>query len=384
MSLRLSGSLSVMVLLVGCAVGGADESLGSTRVPRDADDDAGDDNADDDDADDDDADDAVGPDDDAADAAGEGDDDRRGPPWPIILVHGFSGWMDIGGVDYFYEVKDDLRAAGADVTAPNLPPYNSSADRAVALAGVVDEVLARTQAQKVHLIAHSQGGIDSRVLITDLGYADRVASVVTISTPHRGTLIADVASAAPDGVLNPAGRLLGWLLGTLEGDAPTESTWLADEDVDAAPDPRMADAITTLSTATRTAFNETHPDPPGVAIFSVAGVTNLRSLAHPACDEAVWERSDRIDVVDALLTGSGVLLSGSDGGAPWSPTPNDGLVTVASSRWGTFLGCIPADHFDEIGQILDDGNLVSGFDHRRFYLRLLEQVRQVEHAAATQ
>jgi hypothetical protein len=26
-------------------------------------------------------------------------------------------------------------------------------------------------------------------------------------------------------------------------------------------------------------------------------------------------------------------------------------VTVQSARWGTFIGCVPADHFDEVGQI---------------------------------
>lgn len=304
-----------------------------------------------------------------------------GPPWPIILVHGFSGWMDFGSVEYFYNVPDDLRAAGADVTAPNLPPYDGSDERARVLARVVDDVLARTNAQKVHLIAHSQGGVDSRVLITDLGYADRVASLTTISTPHRGTRVADLAGSAPDGLLNPAGQLLGWLVGSLEGEPPSEASWLADEGVRAAYDPNLAAAITSLSTTTMAAFNESHPDPEGVPIFSVAGVTNLLSLDRPECDGGLWERSDRVDVVDVFFAAAGLYLSNTDGGGLLDPTPNDGLVTVASARWGTFLGCIPADHPDEIGHILDDGNLVSGFDHRRFYLRLLEHVRSVERDA---
>jgi triacylglycerol lipase len=305
-----------------------------------------------------------------------------GPPWPVILVHGFSGWMDFGSVEYFYNVADDLRAAGADVTVPNLPPYDSSEERARVLGRVVDDVVMRTNAQKVHLIAHSQGGIDSRVLLTDLGYADRIASLTTISTPHRGTRIADLAGSAPDGLLNPAGQLLGWLVGSLEGEPPSEAAWLADESVQAAYDPDLAAAITSLSTTTMATFNENHPDPEGVPVFSVAGVTNLLSLAHPECDGGQWERSDRVDVVDAFFAASGLYLSSTDGGDLFDPTPNDGLVTVAAARRGTFLGCIPADHADEIGHILDGGNLVSGFDHRRFYLRLLEHVRSVERDLA--
>jgi len=303
-----------------------------------------------------------------------------GAPYPVILVHGFSGWMDFSGIEYFYNVPGDLRAAGADVTAPNLPPYNGSAERAEVLALVVDDVLARTNKRKVHLIAHSQGGVDSRLLITELGYASKVASLVTISTPHRGTRVADLARAAPRGVLNPAGQLLGWLLGALEGEPPSEASWLADEGIADAYDPDLDAAIQMLSTENMAAFNEAHPDPEGVPIFSVAGVSNLVSLDQPECHGGLWENSNRVDVVDIFFAGAGLYLNYTDGGGLFSPTPNDGLVTAASARWGTFLGCVPADHPDEIGHILDNGNLVSGFDHRRFYLRLLSLVREVEAA----
>ena len=314
------------------------------------------------------------------------DDDTPAPlgaPYPIILVHGFSGWMDFAGVAYFHNVADDLRAAGADVTVPNLPPYDGSEQRARVLARVVDDVVLRTNKRKVHLIAHSQGGVDSRLLITDLGYADRVASLVTISTPHRGTRVAELAASAPDGLLNPAGQLLGWLVGTLEGEPPSDAAWMADESVQAAYDPNLAAAVDTLQPSTMAVFNETHPDPVGVPIFSVAGVTNLLSLDQPECEGGLWPRSDRVDVVDAFFAAAGLYLSNTDGGWVFNPTPNDGLVTVSSARWGTFLGCIPADHPDEIGHILDSGNLVSGFDHRRLYLDLLSNARAVEALEAS-
>ena len=303
-----------------------------------------------------------------------------GPPYPVIFVHGFSGWDDVlGGVGYFYGVVDDYRAVGVDVTAPALPPYNGSDARAAVLARVVDDALARTHRRKVHLIAHSQGGVDSRVLLTDLGYADRVASLTTISTPHRGTAVADVAEVAPNGALNPAGQLLAWLLGALGNDPPDEAAWLAGTDVDATYDPDLAAAVDALRPTTMESFNVAHPDPPGVRIFSVAGVSNLLSTDQPECNDGVWGRSDDRDVVDPFFAASGAFLSNTDGGNPLDPTPNDGLVTVASARWGLFLGCIPADHADEIGQVADGGPaLVSGFDHHAFYARLLDQIRDLE------
>ena len=56
-------------------------------------------------------------------------------------------------------------------------------------------------------------------------------------------------------------------------------------------------------------------------------------------------------------------------GAGLTPKPvHDGLVPVASARHGTFLGCIPADHMDEVNQLAGDspgpGN---PFDAVQFY-----------------
>ena len=55
----------------------------------------------------------------------------------------------------------------------------------------VEEALTQTGAPKVHIIAHSMGGLDARHMIVDLGMADKVASLTTIGTPHRGTILAD-------------------------------------------------------------------------------------------------------------------------------------------------------------------------------------------------
>lgn len=322
---------------------------------------------------------AAGPIDGTALTEVRGEQAPFGPPYPIILVHGFSGWNDVGAVGYFYLVVADLSAAGADVTSPALPPYDASLDRAVVLARVIDEVLGRTHKRKVHLIAHSQGGIDSRMLITDLGYSDRVASLTTISTPHRGTALADLADYAPGSGINAAGQLLGWLLGALEGEPPGEAAWLADDSIAGAFDPDLSASITSMQPATMALFNAAHPDPIGVPIFSIGGVSNLHTLDDPACNDGLWQHSTNVDAVDVFFAGGGAYLSYTEGGTLLSPTANDGLVTLSSARWGVWLGCIPADHIDEIGQIADDGpGFISGWDHRLFYLDLLQHVRRVE------
>ncbi len=47
--------------------------------------------------------------------------------------------------------------------------------------------------------------------------------------------------------------------------------------------------------------------------------------------------------------------------------------------WGEFLGCVPADHLDEVGQIADfTRGLISGFSHREMYEELHAFARSVE------
>lgn len=306
--------------------------------------------------------------------------ERLGPPYPIILVHGFSGFSDAGPVAYFFEVKDDLEALGNDVSAPALPPFNASDERARVLATVVDEVLARTHKAKVHIIAHSQGGIDARILLGGMGYGPFIASVTTISTPHHGTAVADLAASAPEGVLNPAGSFLAWLLGAAEGEPPDAAAW-ADGATSDAWTPALAAAIAALTPADAAALLSRNPMPPGVPFFTVAGVTNLRSLDNVDCAAGLWPRLDRVDDVDPFLVPSGAYLSLSDGGDLATPTANDGLVTVRSARApeSTFLGCVPADHADEIGQFGDFGSgLISGWDHRQLYRSIVAHIRSVE------
>ena len=44
---------------------------------------------------------------------------------------------------------------------------------------------------RVVIVAHSMGGLDARHMITHLGMETRVAALVTLSTPHRGSPYAD-------------------------------------------------------------------------------------------------------------------------------------------------------------------------------------------------
>lgn len=294
---------------------------------------------------------------DASDAAAPDASTRRGPPYPVVFHHGFAGFRDIGPINYYFNVARDLRARGERVYEAEVTPFDSPATRAMQLSRYVDRVLEESNSQKVILIAHSQGGLDSRHMISSLGYGDRVAALVTISTPHRGTRVADTVlgfvPGATQGFINAIATLFAWTYNE------------ARERMD------ISAALVGLSEREATTFNRANPDDPRVRYWSYAGRTNLRT-GVAVCGGARYENEPlRLDTTTLPLAPFATLLEGLD---PVNNV-NDGLVTVESARWGEFQGCIPADHMDEVGQIAHTGPIASGFDHVAFYRKIVSDLR---------
>lgn len=286
----------------------------------------------------------------------------RAAPYPIILSHGMAGFERIGPVNYFYNVAADLRARGEQVFESQVSPYDSSEVRGRALAQFINQTLNTTGACKVNVIAHSQGGIDARYVISTLHYGDRIGALATVSTPHQGTVVADVGL----GTVQVAGftaDTLNTLLLAVQGLTSNQSG-----------NPNIKANLGQLSTSTMRAFNAANPDDARVRYYSVAGRSNLAAGSRD-CAGSVWPNPSGLDILDPLLSVPASVFPFFD--PPFQPTPNDGLVSVPSARWGRFLGCVPADHFDEVGQIADSlPDLVSGFSHRDLYRQLATLLHQ--------
>src|SRR5262249_21527275 len=112
---------------------------------------------------------------------------------PIVLVHGLCGYdqIKIGNwlvADYWPGIPALYRSAANRVLTVRLSPTAAVATRAGQLRAAIR---AAFPGEAVHLIAHSMGGLDSRYMISRLGMADRVLSLTTIGTPHRGSPFAD-------------------------------------------------------------------------------------------------------------------------------------------------------------------------------------------------
>jgi triacylglycerol lipase len=222
---------------------------------------------------------------------------ERGPPLPVVLVHGLFGFDRIGvpgaRFDYFRGIAKHLESLGCHAHAVRLPPAASVPERARELVAAIEAL----PHERVDLIAHSLGGLDARYALTHLGLAGRVRALVTVGTPHRGTPLADLALKGP---LDWARRTIGALGIPLH-------------------------ALEWLGTDALAAFNAQVLDAPGVRYACVVGGMH---------------RADSI-VPLALIAAHAYLRKVAG--------PNDGLVPIASQYWGETLAEIEADHFAQIG-----------------------------------
>jgi triacylglycerol lipase len=270
--------------------------------------------------------------------------------YPIVVVHGFLGSAD-KLASFNSQITDALTADGHRVYRAELPPFGSVAMRGKVLATEVDRVLQETGASKVNIVAHSMGGLDARELVSVLGYGDRVASLTTVSTPHRGSRIADMSLGLVEGADDKALAAIAQAIGKSYSDV--------------ADDTDLKQALRDLSEANADAFNAAHPDDARVYYQSWAGVSSFLAIPNPAdadaCDGKLLMHPGRADFVNPILAPAMPFVS--DGGQS-----NDGFVRVSSAKWGNFRGCVPADHADEIGtlstQSLDPH---TGFDFVRFH-----------------
>lgn len=294
--------------------------------------------------------------------------------YPVILVSGIDSSPTF---DWNPRVLDSLRAAGVDAHHVEVLSWATTHDRATDLWESLQAILPRTNG-KLNLVCYAVGGIDCRFLASPAGlfasdpasYEDvknAIASITTVATPHRGTRVADAALAALQS--GAASDVLQALVG------------------DSAPAgiPDNAALVTTLNGLTLdslSAFNQTVSDAPGVYYQSWAGISHVLGKSSDAQDATIgahcvdehgapsYQRHDDTnDAMNELLWVTSPFASTSrDDQGRVVTSPADGMVSVESAKWGHFRGCVPADHYDVIGQIghtTRDG--LTGWDAPRFY-----------------
>lgn len=130
--------------------------------------------------------------------------------YPIILAHGIARFDFLlnyfiktfdalglnvvpanDGLHYFKAIASHLRRHGYDVYHSSVSFAAGVERRAEDLRNEVNKVLDVKKQEKIHIIAHSMGGLDARHMIVNHDMAGKVSSLTTIGTPHLGTSFAD-------------------------------------------------------------------------------------------------------------------------------------------------------------------------------------------------
>ena len=106
---------------------------------------------------------------------------------PVLLIHGYG--CNSG---YWRPMSGHLRAAGISHYGIDLePPGAAIDDFAPQVHAAVEHLCAATGSTQVIILAHSMGGLVARAYLRRHG-SDRIARVITLGTPHHGTVLADL------------------------------------------------------------------------------------------------------------------------------------------------------------------------------------------------
>jgi triacylglycerol lipase len=320
----------------------------------------------------------------------------------VVLIPGFFGFVNLGDLTYFKHVRAHInswaQAHRIDVVIhrPPTPPTASLAVRARVLYDLIqDEVPADDG--PIHLIGHSAGGLDARWLtspvtvlegVDDLpSVAERVTSVVCVSTPHRGTPLATLFDTVMGG---PLLRLLS-IISTLTlrgGEIPLSlATRLirafksegvseignvddtlydnVDDSLreglkafvrDISVDQRL---VGELSTGRSIERDLRLRDRDGIRYASVATVgqrpglrTTVRQGVRPDhhASHAVYTTAWSVGATSELVPPLGAV---DHSGVDIESVDNDGIVPTASQLRGHVIATLRGDHLDVLGHYTD-------------------------------
>jgi pimeloyl-ACP methyl ester carboxylesterase len=124
---------------------------------------------------------------------------------PVLLVHGL-----VDNRSVFTVMRRSLRRRGfAQVCSWNYSPLlGDAAAGAAELGAHIERICEQTGHDRVHVVGHSLGGLIARYHVQRQGGDRRVASLVTLGTPHQGSLWAHVLPTPLVRQLRPGSPLL--------------------------------------------------------------------------------------------------------------------------------------------------------------------------------
>ncbi len=230
--------------------------------------------------------------------------------YPIILIHG-TGFRDRKYLNYWGRIPKALTNNGCSIFYGHQDSWATIENNAIMLKNSIEKVIAETGAEKVNLIAHSKGGLESRYVISTLDMSVKIASLTTIATPHQGSKTMDTICKLPKTLFSLV-SVFANLWFKILGDA----------------NPDFHSVCGQFTTNFAKKFNAENPDAIDVYYQSYAAVMNNSF-------------SDMFMFIPHFVVN---LIEGE----------NDGLVTPKSAEWANFRGVLRGStnrgisHADEV------------------------------------
>lgn len=258
--------------------------------------------------------------------------------YPVLLCHGYGAITVLVKPSPLYDVAMLMRTHNVLAFAPNIVPYARIETRAESWSKLIHRILDELECPKINIIAHSMGGLDARYAISRLDMAPAVESLTTVSTPHRGTSLAELMLNAPETIRNKVAGLLDWIGDRVYPNAKSDSVASAEQ--------LTREYVTSQ-------FNPAVPDADEVSYYSYSS--------------AVGKGTDESIQVIARYQNNHVYQREG---------PNDGMVSVQSAQWGTHIKTGNLSHLEQMNFNTRDERQ-SMF--REFWLDIIKKLQASGH-----
>jgi len=257
---------------------------------------------------------------------------------PVLLCHGYGAIASLVKPSPLYDVAMMLRSHNVLTFAPNIVPYAKIETRAQGWVKLIEKLTNEIPSGKVNVIAHSMGGLDMRYALSKLDVADQVASFTTICTPHHGTSLAELTLKTPEAIRDKLADFLDWM-----GDRIYPHT--------------KSDSVGSAAQLTRQyvteVFNPEITDVPDIPYYSYSSAVG-KGTAEPIRVIARYQNNHIFE----------------------QEGPNDGMVSVASAKWGEHIKTHSLSHLEQMNlRVKDDRQEL----YEQFWLDVVKMLSKKGH-----
>lgn len=265
------------------------------------------------------------------------------------MVHGLALKNEALGRPYFNRIPAQLESQGFEVFHANHLAWGDFETNADILFEDIRYLTQDLGYEKVNIIAHSKGGLDSRFMFwkyQNQGVTDMVASLTTITSPHYGSVTADSIFGFVPTYLQWIPARITNLIAWLQGEWDTDSLSI----------------YASMRTEDMKFFNHIVGEP-----NQGCGVIYCQSWGAVINGSVADKMSEILSRLNRLL----------------GKEANDGLVSGSSAMFGNFRGMARSSHQDSLSHlgIIDRGLILReggtpGFDPIAFYSAMASELAE--------